>query len=91
MLLQPREEPLQDVSRGLGNQRLGSRIEGALRRHLRAAIRRRTIQPHGPLVVCGGADAVTDYELNELWEVPRAGMRKGTSYEGEDVIHALDG
>ena len=46
-----REELLKEVSLVLGYQRLGPKIEEALRGHLRAAIRRQIIEaegPHGP-------------------------------------------
>ena len=43
-----RDELLKEVSLVLGYQRLGPKIEESLRGHLRAAIRRRIIEPDGP-------------------------------------------
>jgi hypothetical protein len=84
-----RDELLKEVSLVLGYQRLGPKIEEALRGHLRAAIRRRIIETDGPDLVRAGTGTMADYDLDELRETFRSVMRKGTSYEREDVIHAL--
>ena len=84
-----RDELLKDVSLVLGYQRLGPKIEEALRGHLRAAIRRRIIEADGPDLVRAGTTAMADYDRDELREVFRSIMRKGTSYEREEIIHAL--
>lgn len=84
-----RDELLKDVSLVLGYQRLGPKIDEALRGHLRAAIRRRIIEPEGPTLVRAGAASMDDYSLDELRDVFRSVMRKGTQYDREEVIHAL--
>ena len=84
-----RDELLKEVSLILGYQRLGPRIEEALRGQLRAAIRRRIIEPEGTTQVRAGTTSMADYELEELRESFRSVMRKGTSYEREDILHAL--
>jgi hypothetical protein len=84
-----RGELLKEVSLVLGYQRLGPKIEEALRGHLRAAIRRRIIETDGPDLVRTGTATMADYDLDELREVFRSVMRKGTSYEREDVIQAM--
>jgi hypothetical protein len=84
-----RDELLKEVSLILGYQRLGPKIEEALRGHLRAAIRRRIIEPDGPELVRAGTGTMSDYGLDDLRETFRSVMRKGTSYEREEVVHAL--
>jgi hypothetical protein len=84
-----RAELLKEVSVVLGYQRLGPKILEALRGHLRAAIRRRIIETDGPNLVRAGAISMADYEPNELMEVFRCVMRKGTKYDREEVIPAL--
>ena len=84
-----RDALLKEVSLVLGYQRLGPRIEEALRGHLRAAIRRRIIEAEGPSLVRAGTGTMAGYDLEELRETFRSVMRKGTNYEREDVIHAL--
>jgi hypothetical protein len=84
-----RDELLKLVSLALGYQRLGPKIEEALRGHLRAAIRRRIIEPDGPTLVRAGTATMADYEPDELLEVFRSVMRKGTRYDREEVIPAL--
>ena len=84
-----RDELLKEVSVALGYQRLGPKIEEALRGHLRAAIRRRIVEADGASLVRAGTGTMADYGLDELRETFRSVMRKGASYEREDVIHAL--
>jgi len=84
-----RNELLKEVSVVLGYQRLGPKIDEALRGHLRAAIRRRIIETDGPNLVRAGAVSMADYEPDELVEVFRSVMRKGTTYDREQVVPAL--
>jgi hypothetical protein len=84
-----RDELLKAVSVTLGYQRLGPKIEEALRGHLRAAIRRRIVEADGASLVRTGTGTLSDYGLDELRETFRSVMRKGGSYEREDVIRAL--
>ncbi len=84
-----RDELMKAVSVVLGYQRLGPKIEEALRGHLRAAIRRRIIEADGASLVRAGTGTMADYGLDELRKTFRSVMRKGTNYEREDVIHAL--
>ncbi len=84
-----RDELLKAVSLALGYQRLGPKIEESLRGHLRAAIRRQIIEADGAALVRAGTGTLPDYGLDELRETICAVMRKGTTYEREDVIHAL--
>ena len=84
-----RDELLKHVSVVLGYKRLGPKIEEALRGHLRAAIRRRIIETDGPDLVHAGTATMADYDLEELREVFRSVMRKGTRYEREEVIPAM--
>ena len=84
-----RDELLKEVSLVLGYQRLGPKIEEALRGHLRAAIRRRIIESDGPTLVHSGTATMADYDLEELRESFRSVIRKGTRYEREDVISTL--
>ena len=84
-----RDELLKEVSLVLGYQRLGPRVDEALRGHLRAAIRRRIIETDGPNLVRAGAVSMADYEPDELVEVFRSVMRKGTIYDREEVVPAL--
>jgi hypothetical protein len=83
-----RAELLKGVSLALGYQRLGPKIEEALRGHLRAAIRRKIVEPDGDLVRAG-TGTMADYGLDDLRETFRSIMRKGSNCEREDVIHAL--
>jgi hypothetical protein len=84
-----RDDLLKDVSLVLGYQRLGPKIDEALRGHLRAAVRRRIIETDGPDLVRAGTATMADYDLDELREVFRSVMRKGTNYEREEVIQAM--
>jgi hypothetical protein len=84
-----RDELLKEVSLVLGYQRLGPRIEEALRGHLRAAIRRRIMEAGVAALVRAGMSTMSDYGLDELRETFKSVMRQGTTYEREDVIHAL--
>jgi hypothetical protein len=84
-----REELLKDVSVALGYQRLGPKTEEALRGHLRAAIRRRIVEADGTSLGRAGTGTTADYGLDEPRETFRSVMRKGASYEREEVIHAL--
>lgn len=83
------EELLKEVSLVLGYQCLGPKIEGALRNHLRAAIRRRIVENDGPNLVHPGTASMADYDLEELRGSFRSVMRKGTRYEREEVISSL--
>ncbi|MGO9468817.1 MAG: hypothetical protein ACLQVF_32215 [Isosphaeraceae bacterium] len=80
---------MKKVSLVLGYRRKGPKIEEALRHYLRAAIRRRIIEPGGPSLVRAGTGTMSDYDLEELHETFRSVMRKGAQYEREEVIHAL--
>jgi len=84
-----RDELLKEVSLVLGYQRLGPKIEEALRNHLRAAIRRRIIEADGPSLVRSGTGTMADYDLEELRETFRSVMRNGAHYKREEVVHAL--
>lgn len=84
-----RDDLLKKASLILGYERLGPRIEEALRNHLRAAIRRRIIDADGSNDVRGGTATMADYDLDELRDTMASVMRKGTSYDREDVIHAV--
>lgn len=84
-----RDELMKAVSVVLGYQRLGPKIEEALRGHLRAAIRRCIIEADGASLVRAGTGTMADYGLDELRERFRSVMRKGSNYQREDVIHAL--
>ena len=84
-----RDELLKEVSLVLGYQRLGPKIDEALRGHLRAAIRRRIIETDGPNLVRSGAVSMAEYDPDELVEVFRSVMRKGTTYDREEVVPAL--
>jgi hypothetical protein len=83
-----RDELLKLVSVALGYQRLGPKIEEALRGHLRAAIRRRIIEADGQHVR-PGTTTMEDYGLDELREFVASVMRKGPRYDREDVITAV--
>ena len=82
-----REELLKAVSLLLGYQRLGPRIEKALRDHLRAAIRRKIIEADGALVRPATV-TMADYSLEDLREFVAVTMRKGPVYDREEVIDA---
>jgi hypothetical protein len=56
---------------------------------LRTAIRRRIIETDGPDLVRAGTATMADYDLEELRDVFRSVMRKGTRYEREEVIPAM--
>jgi hypothetical protein len=87
--LMERPELLKHVSVALGYQRLGPKIEEALRGHLRAAIRRRIIEADGQHLVRPGTTTMEDYGLDELREFVASVMRKGPRYDRDDVITAV--
>ena len=84
-----RDELLKEVSLIIGYQRLGPKIDEALRGHLRAAIRRTIIETDGLKLVRSGTATMADYDMEELRESLRYVMRKGTQYEREGVISSL--
>ena len=83
-----RDELLKEVSLALGYQRLGPKIEEALRGHLRAAIRRKIIEGDGDLVRLGTA-TMEQYDLGDLRATLCSVMQAGRRYEREEVIHAV--
>ncbi len=84
-----RDELLKEASLILGFQRLGPKIEEALRGHLRAAIRRGIIEADGANLVRAATTSMADYDLEALRESFRSVMRKGANYQREEVIHDL--
>lgn len=83
-----RTEMLREVARLLGYQRLGSRIKKDLAGHMRAAIGRGIIEADGSSVRMLTA-TMNDYPKEQLRKTLISVMRKGTTYEREDVIHAV--
>jgi hypothetical protein len=83
-----RDDLLKEVSLTLGYQRLGPKIEEALRGHLRAAIRRKIIESDGDLVRLG-TTTMEQYDLEDLRAALGSVMRAGRGYEREEVIHAV--
>src|SRR5690606_6959338 len=83
-----REDLLREVAGLLGYQRLGSRIKETLKGHMRAAIRRGILEPDGDSVRALTA-TMNDYTRDELRDTLCSVMRKGTTYEREDVIYAV--
>ncbi|MDY0167610.1 MAG: hypothetical protein RBS80_13770 [Thermoguttaceae bacterium] len=79
---------LREVAAVLGYQRLGSRIKETLKGNMRAAIRRGILESDGDYVRALTA-TMNDYERDELRDSLISVMRKGTTYDGEDVIHAV--
>jgi hypothetical protein len=85
-----RDEIIKEVSAVLGYQRLSANVEVALRNHLRAAIRRKIVETQGyDSIVRAATQTMSDYTLEELREVFRSVMRKGSVYEREEVIYAI--
>ena len=84
-----RDEFLKEVSLILGYQRLSLKIDEALRAHLRAVIRHWIIETDGPHLIRTGAVSMADYEPDELVEVFRCVIRKGTTYDREETITTL--
>ena len=83
-----RDELIKEASVVLGYERLGSRVEEALRGHLRAAIRRKIIGANG-LEVSIEAPAMADYDREVLIDTLVSVMRKNREYEREDVYRAV--
>ena len=79
---------LREVAGLLGYQRLGSRIKETLKGHMRAAIRRGIIEVDGDSVRTLTA-TMNDYAREELRDTLISVMRKGETYEREDVIYAV--
>lgn len=79
---------LRGVAGILGYQRLGPRIKETLKGHMRAAIRRGILEADGESV---RALTITmnDYTREFLRDTLFSVMRKGTTYEREDVIYAV--
>lgn len=83
-----RDELVKEVSKTLGYQRLGPKIDEALRNHLRAALRRRILEADGAAWVRLATSTMSDYTLEELRNTLGSVMRKGATYDREDVIQA---
>lgn len=79
---------LREVAGLLGYQRLGSRIKESLKGHMRAAIRRGIIEADGDSVRTLTV-TMNDYTREELRDTLISVMRKGTTYEREDVMCAV--
>lgn len=82
-----REDMLREVAWLLGYQRLGPRIRESLRGHLRAALLRGILEPDGDSVRALTV-TIDDYTLEALRETLTAVMRKGTTYDREDIVRA---
>lgn len=82
-----REDMLREAAGLLGYQRLGPRIRETLKGHLRAAIRRGILEPDGDFVRALTA-TMDDYTLEALRDTLTAVMRKGTTYDREDILRA---
>ena len=84
-----RDELLKEVSVNLGFQRLGPKIEEALRGQMRAAIRRRIIEAEGPSLVRAGATTMADYDSKNCGKpFVRSCVRERATSE-KDVIRFL--
>ena len=83
-----RKEMLRDVAGLLGYERLSARVKETLKGNMRAAIRRGILESDGNLIraLSGTMD---DYRREFLRDTLSSVMRKGTTYEREDVIRAL--
>jgi hypothetical protein len=84
-----RDELVKEVSVVLGYQRLRANTDETLRNHLRAAIRRRIIEADGASLVRPGTTTMADYTLDEFRTIFCSVMRKGASYDREDVMQAV--
>jgi hypothetical protein len=82
-----REDMLREVAGLLGYQRLGPRIRETLKGHLRAVIRRGILEPDGDFVRALTL-TMDDYTLEALRDTLISVMRKGTTYERDDVVRA---
>jgi hypothetical protein len=83
-----REYMLREVAGLFGYQRLSHRIREALKGQLRAAIRRGILEREGDLVRALTA-TMDDYTLEALRDTLTSVMRKGTTYDREEVIRAV--
>jgi hypothetical protein len=83
-----RDELLKQVSLLLGYKRLTAKTDEALRGHLRAAIRRRIVEADGD-IVRGATSQMADYSREDLRDAFCSVMRKGSTYEREDIIYAV--
>lgn len=83
-----RTEMLRAVAGLLGYQRLIPRLKRTLKGHMRAAIRRGIIEVDGDSVraLCVTMD---DYTRKALRDTVRSVMRRGTTYDRDDVIRAV--
>jgi len=82
-----RKVMLREVAGVLGYQRLGPRIRESLKGHLRAAIRRGILERDGDSVRPLTA-TMDDYTLEALRDTLASVMRKGTTYDREEVLQA---
>ena len=83
-----RTEMLRAVAGLLGYQRLTARLKTTLRNHMRAAVRRGILEAERKWVRAG-TTTMEDYPRETLRDAVRSVMRKGTTYEREEVIRAV--
>ena len=76
---------LRAVCRELGYARLGSTIEGVLRGHLRAAVRRRVIEVDGQQVQAA-TNSIDDYAMEELRDALVMGLGRGQQIDRDEAI-----
>ncbi len=83
-----RRDLLREAAGLLGYERLGARIEQTLRNHVRAALRRKILEADGDALRALTA-TMADYTREELRDALVSVMRKGTTYDREEVIYAV--
>ncbi len=77
-----------ETAKQFGYERLGSTIKTTLKGHMRAAIRRQIFERDGNCVRLT-TNSLSDYARDYLRDVVCSVIRKGSTYEREDIIHAV--
>lgn len=85
-----REELMREVLKLLDFERRGPRKRETLKGHMRAAIRRMILEADGDTVRIQ-TPTTADYPRDFLQRALSSVMRPGTTYEREDIIHAVAG
>jgi hypothetical protein len=85
----PRDTMLHSLAESLGYQRVSPKLRQRLDGHLRAAVRRRILEPGHAELLRLATHRVEDYSQEDLAATLRTISRRGCVYEREELARSL--
>jgi type I restriction enzyme S subunit len=85
----PRDAMLRSLAESLGYQRVSPKLRERLDGHLRAAVRRRILEPGHAELLRLATHRVEDYSQEDLAATLRTISRRGCAYEREELARSL--